>query len=196
MASKEFNIKITKEGLETIIAALEVYSRVGLKQWNYVFDVLPEWWDLEVDQREYLLNHLRVDLKDNNYGIYHEKVAKFNKAFQIKKQIEKYVALDETDGVIEHLSTRTDGALKDYDYLPRFVDEKGAAVVHEKRFKIPKVMQHNLRTLAEQKNWELIWKLIDKNVKFGNLRANSTRISDDFTEVILSKPYLLRKTQL
>lgn len=195
MPSKEFNIKITKEGLETIIQALETYSRLGLRQMQYVFDVLPEFNSLNYRVRYEICEDLVQKLGcPQNYGIYHEKVAQFNKAFQIKKQIEKFVALDETDGVIEHLSTRTDGALKDYDYLPRFVDEKGSAVVHEKRFKIPKVMQHNLRTLAKQENWEKIWELIDKNIKFGNLRANSTRISDDFTEVILSKPYLLRKT--
>jgi hypothetical protein len=195
MPSKEFNIKITKEGLETIKAALETYSRLGLRQMQYVFDVLPEFNRLNYRVRDEICEDLVQKLGcPQNYGIYHEKVAKFNKAFQIKKQIEKYVSLDESDGVIEHFSTVINGPLRNYDYLPRFVDEKGSAVVHEKRFQIPKVMQHNLRTLAKQKNWELVWKLIDKNIKFGNLRANSTRISDDFTEVILSNPYLLRKT--
>src|SRR3990167_1218306 len=84
---KIFTIQITEEGLNTITWALEIFSRLGLLQFNFALECIPNFSKLSWEERHEIENYLKQKLGNNNYGIYHPKVENFQKAFSIKKEL-------------------------------------------------------------------------------------------------------------
>lgn len=192
MTNDEFTIKITKEGLKTISAALECYSRLGCNQFKYCLAHNPSFAKLGWEEQSEIEDHLRSDIDSRNFGIYSPEVKNFTKAYEIKKEIDQKIVLSEKP-IMEGFSKQYDGALHDYDYLPKFYGEDGKAVKHEVSINIPKKYQHKLKKLAENKDWNGLWDYIDKHVPFNGVRGNAANVSEDFTKITISKPYRLSK---
>lgn len=190
--NKEFTIKITKEGLKTIMAALECYSRLGVNQFAYCLEHNPAFDKLDWGEKREVEEYLRFKIDNRGFGIYHPDVAPFTKAFEIKKEIQKYVTIAEKP-IMEHIENSYDGAPKDEPYLPHFIDEKGERVRHEIRIKIPKKNQSEAKILIAKGKFDELWGYINKNINFNGVTGNSTRISDDGTEIIISSPYRIDK---
>ena len=188
---KIFNIKITEEGLNTIMKALECYSRLGINQFTYCLEHNPKFKELDWDDKREIEDYLRHKIDSRGLGIYHPEVAKFNEAFQIKKEIEKNIAISK-EPVMKHMSNSYDGALSDYEYIPRFYDDSGNKVEHQIIQEIPEKHQEKLKNLGKKKDFEGLWRYVDKHLKIG-VRGNATRISDDYTQVVIVKPYELVK---
>ena len=184
---KTFNIKITEDGLNTIMRALECYSRLGLNQFAYCLEHNPKFDRLDWDDKREIEDYLRHKIDSRNFGIYHPEVAKFNEAFQIKKEIEKHIAISK-EPVMEHMTNIYDGALADYEYIPKFYDDAGNKLEHQITQDIPKKHQEKLKNFGKKKDFEGLWHYVDKHLNIG-IRGNSTRISDDYTQITIVKPY-------
>lgn len=185
-----FNITISKEGLRTIMRALECYSRLGINQFGYCLEHNPAFAKLDYEERDGIEKYLRSKIDARNFGIYHPEVAEFTEAFQINKEIEKYVALSEVGWVAESYSKSYDGALdENAPNIPKFRDSNGNSLLWERVFEIPLRLRKKMMNLSKSKKYTEIWDLVNKNIDFGGIKGNSTRISDDFTKIIISKPY-------
>ena len=185
--SKIFNIKISEDGLNTIMKALECYSRLGLNQFAYCLEHNPKFDRLDWDDKREIEDYLRHKIDSRNFGIYHPEVAKFNEAFQIKKEIEKHIAISK-EPVMEHMTNIYDGAIAEYEYVPKFYDDAGNKLEHQIAQDIPKKHQPKLKKFAENKDFENLWKYVNKHLRT-NIKGNATRISDDYTKMIIVKPY-------
>jgi len=184
---KIFNIKITEEGLNTIMKALECYSRLGINQFTYCLEHNPKFEELDWDDQREIEDYLRHKIDSRSLGIYHPEVAKFNEAFQIKKEIEKNIAISK-EPVMKDISNSYDGASSDYEYIPRFYDDSGNKVEHQIIQEIPEKHQEKLKNLGKNKDFEGLWRYVDEHLKIG-LGGSATRISDDYTQIIIVKPY-------
>ncbi len=193
MNKKHFTIQISEEGINVLLTALESYSRLGLRQFRYALECLEDFDKLDYDVQLSIEKHLQLFIPgDNNLGIYNKKAEKFNKAFQIKKELEKYLHLSKSDGIKTAYSNIYDGSLQDYPYLPRFIDENGKRIEHKKEFDIPVQIQGKLKKLIEKKKFDEVWEMIYKNIDFKGIKGPRTKISDDLKKVIVSEPYLLK----
>jgi hypothetical protein len=186
MKNTKFTIEITEDGLQTIMAALESYSRLGIYQFRYGLECIPEFFNLSYDAQHEIEEYLkeRLGVKYKNYGIFHEAVVPFTKAFEIKCEIEKFVSLKRVDGVREGYSKCYDGAVYRRDYLPDFIGEKDA-----KEFEIPRGIRPTLKSLAKKKQYDKMWELINKNTDFDHIKGNKSEIAPDFSKVTVFEPY-------
>lgn len=187
-APKTFNLKITKGGLQTIVQALECYSRLGINQFTYCLDAHPKFAALSWDRKKHIEDFLKFCIDDNNLGIGHPEVVKFNEAYQIKKEIEKNIVISEKP-VMDGYSVSYSGALGDYDYLPKFFDDAGNRVVHEIEYPLSPKQKEVLMDLRTKGLFTEMWAYIDKTVNFGGVKGNSSRISEDLSKVIVNSPY-------
>ena len=121
---KTFNIKITEEALAVMMSALECYSRLGINQFRYCLEHNPAFEKLSYEKRHEIENFLKSHIDSRNFGIYHPKVTTFNKAFQIKKEIQKVLAVSKNP-IVDNFTNEYDGALGDYDYVPGVITEAG-----------------------------------------------------------------------
>lgn len=185
---KTFNIKITEEGLKTIQTALEVYSRLGIHQFQYVLDQLPEFNQLSWDARDTIVDGLRKQLGNKSYGIHHPEVESFTKGYQIAKEIELHMAITEEPIMTKH-SNRYDGALYKKEYLPQFFDEKGKVLKHEIELPIPPQLRTTIKALRRKSPTEM-WNFIDGNILNG-IRGNTLNINVECSKVTVNKPYRL-----
>ena len=190
--SKKFKIEISEDGLNIINSALESYSRLGLRQFKYSLEAIPEFFKLDYKTQLEIEKYLQSKIPgNNNMGIYHPEVKNFTKAFQIKKELEKYVALDKSGGIRENWSNIYDGCIYNEEYLPTFLDENNNKIEHKKEFNIPAKIKPKLKELAKESQWNKIWNLIDEHVKKGDIRGNKTKIAPDFSKIIVYEPYRL-----
>ena len=145
------------------------------------------------DKRE-IEDYLRNKIDSRSFGIYHPEVAEFNEAFQIMKEIQKNIAISDKP-VMDHTSNIYDGALYNYDFLPKFYDDAGNKMEHEITIPIPAKHHKKLKNFYDtNKDYEAIWKYIDSHNLTNGIRGNSSRISDCLTKITISKPYTLNKT--
>jgi hypothetical protein len=92
--------------------------------------------------------------------------------------------------VAESYSKSYDGALdENAPNIPKFRDSNGNSLLWERVFEIPLRLRKKMMNLSKSKKYTEIWDLVNKNIDFGGIKGNSTRISDDFTKIIISKPY-------
>lgn len=192
---KPFNIKITKEGLDTICAALECYSRLGIDQYKYCLDHHPVFNRLPYEEKERIANYLQATIGDRHLGIEHKEAASALVAFNIKKEIDKHLAIIEQP--VGPLSdNRYAGAIGDQSYTPRFYSDKGELVKHEVTVDIPKKHQVKIKKLYNNKKYTEMWEYIAKHIKH-KIRGNSTRVGKNFKHLVISRPYRLNtcKTQ-
>jgi hypothetical protein len=191
---KIFNIKISEDGLNSIMKALECYSRLGLNQFAYCLEHNPKFDRLDWDDKREIEEYLRHKIDARNFGIYHPEVAKFNQAFQIKKEIEKHISIAR-EPIMQHITNNYDGALEEEAYLPFFFDDSGNKIEHKISIKIDKKHHSKLKKLKESKKYEELWQYVDKNIKNNDIKGLSSEISSDFNELIIYKPYKLIKTE-
>ena len=187
---------MTSEGLKTIINALECYSRLGCNQFNYCLEFNPAFYKLDWVKRQEINDYLHNEIDSRNFGIYSPEVEEFMKAYEIKKEIEMQLVISEQPIMENGGNKDYDGALYKRDYIPTFTDNDGNEINHEIKINIPKKHRAKLEALALKKEWNNIWNYIDKIIDLKNVRGNSTRISDDFTTIIISKPYKISKKHI
>jgi len=189
---KMFNIKISKEGLQTIQNALECYSRLGINQFGYCLEHNPKFATLTYDDRNEIEKYLRDKIDNRSMGIHHPEVAKFHEAFQIRKEIQLHVAIDDNP-IMEDFTNVYDGGRSDNAAnIPAFYDDGGKRLRHE--FQIPIAPKHRkkLKGFVTKKEYEKMWKYVGKYINLVPIRGSTSRISEDFMAVIISKPYKLK----
>lgn len=186
----DFTLKISEEGLQVIMAALECYSRLGINQFSYCLEHNPAFDKLGWDDKRRIEDYLKHEIDARNFGIHHPEVERFNQAFQIKKEIQKNIAIARQP-VRNHLTNEYDGAMGDLPCVPVFLDENGEAVRDEIRICVPKKHRVKLRKMIYDKDFKTLWDFVDKNIDFKGVRGNSTRITDDAHWLIVSQPYRL-----
>lgn len=185
---KIFNIKITEEGLNTIMKALECYSRLGINQFTYCLEHNPKFDRLDWDDKREIEDYLRHKIDSRSFGIHHPEVAKFNEAFQIKKEIEKNIAISK-EPVMKHISNAYNGALDKYEYIPKFCDNNGNELKHEISIPISLKHQKKLKALGEKEDYAGLWKYVDKHNLKGKIRGTTSEVSADYTKLIIFQPY-------
>lgn len=190
---KMFNIKISKEGLQTIQNALECYSRLGINQFGYCLEHNPKFAALTWDERDEIEKYLMSKIDNRSMGIYHPAVTKFNEAFQIRKEIQLHVTIADNP-VMEHFTNVYDGADDNVENIPMFYDDAGKRLKHE--IQIPIALKHRrkLKSFVLKKEYEKMWRYINRYINRVPIRGSTSRISEDFTAVIISKPYKITKT--
>jgi hypothetical protein len=191
--SKKFKLEISEKGLQTIMSALECYSRLGINQFGYCLEHNPAFNKLDYETRDEIEKYLKFKIDSRNFGIYHPEVVKFHDAWQIKKEIQKQVAISK-EPIMEHYTNTYDGATDGHDFVPIFLDENGNKIEHKTEIEIPKNIRGKLKKLSSQSKWPEIWDLIDKNVDRKGIRGNMTRIAEDFTKITIHKPYRINLT--
>jgi hypothetical protein len=189
--SKTFNIKVTEETLEVMMCALECYSRLGINQFGYCLEHNPAFGKLGYEKRHEIENFLKSHIDSRNFGIYHPEVTTFNKAFQIKKEIQKVLAISKNP-IVDHFTNEYDGALGDYDYVPKFYDDDGNRLDHKIVIDISKKHQKKLSALSKEKKYEELWKYVDIHIKTDNIKGSKSEISEDFKYLIIYKPYRVK----
>jgi hypothetical protein len=185
---KTFNIKISESGLKTIQDALECYSRLGINQFRYCLEHNPKFAAMSYDERHEIEDYLRHKIDSRDFGIYHPEVTKFNEAFQIKKEIQKNIAISK-EPLMEHFTNTYDGALEDYEYIPKFYDDAGNKIKHEISIPISKKHQTKIRNYFKAKDFEGMWEYIDQNNLTKGIRGDSTSVTNRFMKIVISKPY-------
>ena len=186
---KKFKLEITEEGLNTIIQALECYSRLGMGQFKCCLEHLPDFDKLDYKTKVEVEIYLQSLTGRKNFGIFHPEVGPFTKAYEIKAEILKRVSLARTGGVRDTFTHIFDGALYDKDYLPKFLDKDDKEIEDCKTFPIPIIIRPKLKKLAEKKDFEKMWEMINEYVDFKNIKGSESVISEDLTRVTVWEPY-------
>jgi hypothetical protein len=188
---KKYTLRISEDGLETIKAALESYSRLGLNQFRYCLEHNPSFNKLDWETQGKIEEYLKYAIDSRNFGIHHPEVKQFNKAFQIKKEIQKHIAISQ-EPIMEGFSNAYDGAMSGCDYIPIFLDEKGEKIEHKIELKIPAKVQTRLKKLASKSKWDEAWDLVNKTCNSEGIKGNQSEISPDFSKVTIYGPYRLK----
>ena len=191
---KQFTLKINQDGLNTIMHALECYSRLGCNQFAYVLESHPKFNNLDWEDKREIEEYLRHKIDERNFGIYHEAVAAFNQAFQIKKEIQKNVALADNP-IRGHMTNIYDGALKKYDYIPVFIDENGEEIKDAISFEIPKKYRKTFEGYAKMGDYNKMWDAVDKwKIVPEDIRGNKREIAEGFSKVTVYEPYRMTRS--
>lgn len=185
---KKYTIQISEEGLKGIQAALDCYSRLGINQFSYCLEHNPAFVKLEWEDQQQIEEYLKFKIDSRGFGIYHPDVKKFTRAFEIMQEIEKYMAISENP-IRESHSKDYDGALNPTEDIPVFLDENGKRIEDKIEIDIPKNHQRAIKILADKKDFEALWNYIDNIGLKKDINGPKSRISDDFSKLIIYSPY-------
>lgn len=185
---KTFILKISEEGLRVIIDALECFSRLGIGQFKFALEFLPQFDKLPYEERLDVENYLKEKTNIRGY-IYSPEVEYFTKSFQIKKEIEKWVALENSGGIRNNYSVIFDGSLNKDDYLPQFLDKNFKHLEDKKEFLISEENREKLAKLMSNQQFDEAWKFVNDVVDFKGIHGAKSEISSDCKKVTIYEPY-------
>jgi hypothetical protein len=194
--NKKFTIQLTEKALNIVVAALDCYSRLGINQFQYGLEANPHFNKLDYDKQQVIAYYLMKKICPDapNIGIYHPSVPEHGLAFDIKKELEKWPALEKVRGIRKHYMNVYDGALRQGKDVPVFLDEKGGPLKDQVVFNIPLPLRSKIKRLAAKKKWDEVWECIDKHfdkgLKKGQLVRGTVReIDPEFMTLIVKEPY-------
>lgn len=174
---KKVSIEFDERHLNTLVTALDIYSRLRSGQIAtalgnaFVDRDCLTYEDLQVIESIVRTLTFRKD-KDNiikspnsYYGIGCEELKDGTIAWEIKKAIEQYRHYESNDGYREIMNTGADGAMQYSEVpVPRII-ENGGYWKPQKSFIVPQKYQKQIEECIASRQVEGIWAIIDKAFK-------------------------------
>jgi hypothetical protein len=202
--SKKISIEFDEKHLSTLIAALEVYSRLRGGQIKFAFD--NAFWDKDLSYHDgevlesfvrTIVFHKDKLLRENRnayYGIGCKEMKDGDVAWEIKKVIEQYKHYQRNDGFRRICDVSGDGAMQISDVpVPRIIDYNGYWKP-QKSFIIPKRYQKYIDASMKIEKYSDVWSVVDKAFKKKPLpKGKLSRIEkyDGSYYVVVEEPYVL-----
>jgi hypothetical protein len=199
--SKKVSIEFDEKHLGTLATALEVYSRLRSGQIKMAMDTA--FWDKELTYQdgEVLESMVRTIvfykeeelMKNRNcyYGIGCEKMKDGTVAWEIKKTIEQYLHYQRNDGYRQICDVSGAGAFQSSDVpIPKILDENGYWEP-KKEFKIPQKYQGRVDQAIKNKDFTLVWEIVDKAFRNCLPKGSSSKIQEiaGTYYIIVTEPY-------
>jgi hypothetical protein len=197
-------IKLQPEHIDTLIKALETYSRLRSGQIDMALDQAfwdkPNTWaekkEINALVRDKMFAGEPLQTHPNmGYGIGDPRLKDGTLAYEIKKTLEHYLHFQRHNGYCQPMQTDAYPPLNYTDIpLPEILGFKT-----EKRFSIPKKYQEKINRLIEEKNYAETWEKIKNIFKRKPLpRGKAQRLEkvDDQWVLVIEYPQLPSATTL
>lgn len=113
-------------------------------------------------------------------------VKQFSIAHDIKKEIEKHVAIRQNP-VRTGSTSQYDGALYKGPAIPTFLDAQGNAIEHKIVLDIPKKHQKRIQQLATISNTKM-WQYIQDKKLAGDIKGSSWKLAEDYSTLTIYEP--------
>ena len=205
--SKKVAIEFDEKHLGTLTTALEVYSRLRSGQIKIAMDTA--FWDKELTYQdgEVLESMVRTivfykeeELMENRncyYGIGCEKMKDGTVAWEIKKTIEQYLHYQRNDGYRQICDVSANGAFQSSEVpMPKIIEpsrmlSEFAYWKPQKEFRIPQGYQNRVDKAMKDKDFTLVWDLVDKAFKNTLPKGFSSIVKEvaGTYYVVITEPY-------
>jgi len=205
--SKKVSIEFDEKHLETLVNALEVYSRLRSGQIKIAMDTA--FWDKELtyEDGEVLESMVRtivfhkekelIDHRNAYYGIGCEKMKDGTVAWEIKKTIDQYLHYQRNDGYRQICDVSGNGAFQSSKVpMPKIIEpscmlSEFAYWKPQKEFRIPQGYQNRVDKAMKDKDFTLVWELVDKAFKNSLPKGSSSKVQEvaGTYYVVITEPY-------
>lgn len=196
---KKVTIQFDEEHLNTLVTAMEVYSRLRAGQIKFAFDAAHSDKGLTYEDGETIESFVRaiVFRKDEmisknrnaSYGVGCKEMKDGTVAWEIKKVIEQYQHYQRNDGCRRICDVSGDGPMQVSDVpVPKILNFEPS-----KTFDVPKKAHNILDKAYEKQDWETMWATVDLAFKDKTLpKGNSSKIEkvNNKWVVIVKEPYV------
>jgi hypothetical protein len=203
--SNKVSIEFDERHLSTLTTALEVYSRLRSGQIKFAMDAA--FWDkgLTYNDGEVIESFVRTVvfhkddelMKNRNayYGVGQEKLRDGTVAWEIKKTIEQYQHYKRNNGIRKICDVSGDGAIQFSDIpIPKIKGDHNGYWSPMMVFRIPQRNQASIEKAMKEKNFEQVWKIVDRSFKKEPLpKGSTTKVSEVAGSyyVVVEEPYKL-----
>lgn len=204
---KKVSIEFDERHLGTLATALEVYSRLRSGQIKMAMDTA--FWDKELAYQDgevlesmvrTIVFHKEEELMENRncyYGIGCEKMKDGTVAWEIKKTIDQYLHYQRNDGYRKICDVSGNGAFQSSEVpMPQIIEpsrmlSEFAYWKPQKEFRIPQGYQDRVDKAMKDKDFTLVWELVDKAFRNGLPKGSSSKVQEiaGTYYVVISEPY-------
>jgi hypothetical protein len=205
--SKKVSIEFDEKHLGTLATALEVYSRLRSGQIKMAMDTA--FWDKELTYQDgevlesmvrTIVFHKEEELMENRncyYGIGCEKMKDGTVAWEIKKTIDQYLHYQRNDGYRQICDVSGNGAFQSSDVpMPKIIEpsrmlSEFAYWKPQKEFRIPQSHQERVDKAMKDKDFTLVWEIVDKAFKNTLPKGSSSKVQEvaGTYYVVITEPY-------
>jgi hypothetical protein len=205
--SKKVSIEFDERHLGTLATALEVYSRLRSGQIKMAMDTA--FWDkdltyqdgevLEIMVRTIVFYKEEELMKNRNsyYGIGCEKMKDGTVAWEIKKTIDQYLHYQRNDGYRQICDVSGAGAFQSSEVpMPKIIEpsrmlSEFAYWKPQKEFRIPQRYQERVDKAMKNKDFTLVWDLVDKAFRNTLPKGSSSKVQEvaGTYYVVITEPY-------
>jgi hypothetical protein len=204
---KKVSIEFDERHLGTIANALEVYSRLRSGQIKMAMDTA--FWDKDLTYQDgevlesmvrTIVFHKEEELMENRnsyYGIGCEKMKDGTVAWEIKKTIDQYLHYQRNDGYRQICNVSGNGAFQSSDVpMPKIIEpsrmlSEFAYWKPQKEFRIPQRYQERVDKAMKNKDFNLVWEIVDKAFKNTLPKGSSSSVQEvaGTYYVVIKEPY-------